>query len=94
MLGRQDFAQRARVFPRVKHARADRSRVGRVGNQEGHDITLFAARRLAFVLLVVLGAVAEMSTSGSQPGAMPPGRSSNRLVFTPMMRAVFSARSR
>jgi hypothetical protein len=36
----------------------------------------------------------EMSTSGSQPGAMPPGRSSNRLVFTPMMRAVFSARSR
>jgi hypothetical protein len=36
----------------------------------------------------------EMSTSGSQPGAMPPGRSSSRLVFTPMMRAVFSARSR
>jgi hypothetical protein len=46
-------------------------------------------------LLVELGAVRRRCPpSGDQPGAMPPGRSSSRLVFTPMMRAVFSARSR
>ena len=93
-LGRQDLAQRARVLARGVHDEQiepglDLSAIRKV-------TTSRSSPRVALPSCCWSNSarLPEMSTSGSQPGAMPPGRSSSRLVFTPMMRAVFSARSR
>ena len=86
------ISRSVRAFSRAAVSeRADRAGIFLVGDQE---VARRRALRPSFSLASNSARLPEMSTSGSQPGAMPPGRSSSRLVFTPMMRAVFSARSR